>query len=370
MALSLATPSSAPALAGTLDRVRPHLSPHLVSPAAWGRVRALAARLPAAITSRAYLETRLAGDSDQVDLIFAVQRHEAALLAADYPGAALTDDLARHPLWLRLRAFCADWLAPGSPLNVVDHLWLEFDVDPGDPSGTPVPGVFVSFGEVRPRNFSRDRWQQYSATALGALARHHTIGSLVPAVSDCVLKLPDSGYLHSFGVMFSRHLDSVRLCISGLRGEDLPRYLESIAWQGSVEELTRLTRALERWRPDGPYRAAGMIHLDVGTTVQGRLGLEYYFDRLAQSDGHFAEAPFVDRLTAAGWCTPEKARALERWPGYAIGTLPHEAWPTLLGRRANHVKLVYGPGGPVTAKAYLFFWHGQRKAGLPRVATS
>jgi hypothetical protein len=96
-----------------------------------------------------------------------------------------------------------------------------------------------------------------------------------------------------------------------------------------------------------------MIHVDAGEGAPPRLGVELTLARPCQRRGEIAERGFLDRLAELGLCTPARRDALPRWPGAEVRTLPHELWPSRVERRVNCVKLVFEPGRPLHAKAYL-----------------
>jgi hypothetical protein len=157
--------------------------------------------------------------------------------------------------------------------------------------------------------------------------------------------------------MFPRPTDRVRLCLTGIADSELPDYLSTIGWPGSPARLARLLARIASRRRGTSHAGVGLLHLDVGDGVAGRLGLEYYFDRQPQLGGRVAEEAFLHDLKQMELCTADKIRGLQQWPGYGFEPLPHEVWPSLVVRRVNHVKLVYEPGRPMAAKAYLYLSH-------------
>ena len=344
-------------LAGTLDRSASYLSPALVSPPAYQLVQALARELPAAITSRMYFECRL-DPCAQVDVVIALYRPEAELLARDYAGTTLRAAVRAHPVWSRLRAFCADWLSGQPSLQPIDHFWLEFDVEAGRAGDVPVPCVGLSFGELRPPGFSVESWLRWASAGLIALTGQPVTAATMANLTRALAALPPAAYLPYVGIMFSRADAGVRLCLSNIASADLPDYLRAIAWPGDTDRLRRDLSEVAAARAGAARPDVGMVHVDVGPIGIGpRLGLEYYFERFVQFSNRLDEHRFLDWLVRRGCCEQAKRDGLDTWPGSSLETLPHELWVSRLVRRVNHVKLVWQQGQPLSAKAYLFAAH-------------
>ena len=171
----------------------------------------------------------------------------------------------------------------------------------------------------------------------------------------------------SIGVLLPRDASTIRLCVLGLRGAELGVYLESIAWPGCLVSVDRVRRALAG--PDGGGPILSLVHLDVRGAVLPRVGIEYRFARRPQVRGIVQERPFFDRLVELGLCTIAKRDAVLAWPGIAADVLRHERWPSVVGRRLNHVKIVHD-GRRLLAKAYLRVVHARRAAPAAGTATS
>jgi hypothetical protein len=117
------------------------------------------------------------------------------------------------------------------------------------------------------------------------------------------------------------------------------------------------------------------LNIDVGETVGRKIGFECYFDGNRQPRREPRWNTFLDSLVRSGLCTADKREALLAYPGYADEDADGVPWPTalrrasqLLGRRSlstlvrspHHIKIVYRPGEPLEAKAYLagnHHWH-------------
>ena len=357
-------------LADTFDTVAPHIPARLVSPEALALASAVAGHLPASLTKWIYLECRLGEEASRVDMVIEVDECGRAILADQNPVLHLPERIRADPAWGRVRELCRQWADPRSPLHrTVAHIWLEFDVDGrgggGAPDRPPVPGVFVSLGELPTPDFTAAAWYARALDALRPLMGGGLPSRVAGTLRTCFDGLPAGAYVPYVGVMLSRRIDAVRLCLSGVADDELPRYLRAIGWSAADGELATLASVLGDMR-----RAAGrgvaILHLDVGETVLPRIGAEYMFERRAQLDGQVLETAFLDHLIERGLCTPAKRDALLAWPGYSYESFRHELWRSLLVRRLNHVKVVYEPGRALEAKGYvcLFYgFHRQRGGG-------
>lgn len=361
-------------LAGTLAHVVPHLDAALVPPPALARVEAVARRLPAALASWLYLEARLGeapAPDAPVDLIVMLDARGGDLLAGRNPALALDPALLAHPAWRAAQGFARAWRDAASPLHVgVDDAWLEFDLAAAgrDAAGDalPAPSLFVDFAPAAygdPDRAARVRLLEAAVDGTGAMP--------APAARDAIARavhaLPDDAAAVYLGLMLARAGAPARLCVSGLAGDALARWLDAIGWggdAGAVAALVHEVGALD----DGAHARPAIVHVDVGDAgVLPRLGLEYPFARRPQLEGRIAESGLLAWLAGRGLLHAAKARALAAWPGYETRTLAHELWPSILARRVNHVKLVVDDAGRWEAKGYLCAFHEPRR---PRRATA
>ena len=343
-------------LAGTLRVLAPHLPDALVPAGALDAVHAVADRLPAALTGELYLECRLAAGEPRVDLVVHVQDAGRALLAGAGTDDAFPDGLAAAPAWRRIRAFCAEWATPASPLHrQVPAIWLELDVDPAL-GGAEEPGVFVHFGWLNARGPSPSAWAAAAADAVGALTGEPVPAATRAALERCVSALPAGAAPLYAGVFPGRPDGALRLCASGLVGEAAHGWLRAVG-----VELDAASRAL--LANVGPGAAPGLVHLDVGVGgVSPRVGVEVPLHRRGQLHGEIREWDALARLAAAGVADGGKVAALAAWPGWSAGELPHEPGVTrLVVRRVNHLKLVLEAGKEPEAKAYLCVFHTPRQ---------
>lgn len=356
----------ADALNAYLRLAAPHLSPRLISPQALADLERIACQLPAVSVSG--FECRLGQEEAQADLgvrLLAADGSRAALAgSSDAPGG-LDPALFTHPVWQRLRRFGARWSEPHGLLDrEIGDVFLEFDVE-GAPAPVPIPSFFIEYGPGAHRRL------EALEEALGLLWGEPLAPTVLARVRECLEALPPEGRLSAVGAMFSRRLEGVRLCVHGLGPDTLPAYLARIGWPGAPLEPREFLAGLQ-----APVQSMA-LSFDVGARVGPKLGVECH---LAESL-HEAEAPrwadVLEGLVTQGLCLPDKRTALLGWLGHTHLRSRPEALPeplrslhAALGaralpvflRRINHVKLVFQPGHPPEAKAYLALiqrWLGQ-----------
>lgn len=354
-------------LAGTLDVMRPHLPGALASADAFERARAAVDHLDAEITNGIYFECRLRRGSPRVDLVIAVHAYGAALLGAA-SGSGPPGCRRAQPAGRRLSAFCRRWTAPTSPLRtLVDHLWLEYDVEqePSLEEARSGPGVFCSLRGSHRMAHPAPALCRRALDALEALTGHEASRAVRECLHACFARLPPETGVPHVGLMFGRETPTVRICIAKLLAEGAAGFIAATAGVGG-EDIADITRLASL--PDGPGGPlyVPMLHLDIDERrgFIPRVGMERQFTHTCQLAGRTGagERQLLDTLTARGLCSREKRDALLKWPGRTVALMPHEVWWSVVERRVNHVKFVYEPDSGVETKGYLFARHRPYRA--------
>jgi len=339
------------ALDRTLGLAASLFPPALVSPEALRSLVAIAGELPQ-VASCGAVECRL-GKCSRVDLLMCMIAREGghqALLRCR-SGEASAPAVLSTPAWRGVLDFCAAWADPASILHAwVPVFWLEFDVE-GDgaaPAPLPFPCVDEHLLDDRPPGeqdeAKRSASLQVIRRALSLLLDRPLACPAEAAMTSCIERLPPRGRALHVAPLATRGLDGVRV-VSVLPKGDLPGYLDSIEWPGSMLSLEALLTAM------AAHMSYVTCHLDVTASVQPALGVEISFP-----PGDPRWEPLLDELYARGACEPDKRAALMRWPAEAQVTLPRHRWPSrILGNLM--IKLVMGPQRPLEAEAYLGFTH-------------
>lgn len=331
--------------------VTPYLHPQLVTPQAIAQIQALACRLP--VASAALLECRLSDTDTEVDF------HASFT----HVPPNLTNQFLPNPAWQACQTLCHEWMDSSSGLHQsINNLILEFDL-PKHPTDTPPieaisPSPYIMFKSEMTISL-----QALIQQTLELLQRPPD-PSLMAKIQHCLHVLPKGATLANIGVWLARPHQAIRLTIKEIQFEQLPAYLEQIGWTHPTHALTAYTSTLS------PFVHTLALAIDLDPTLHPKIGLECF----ATPEFHDQERwqHLIAHLVQTGLCSPAKQNALLDWSGFTQQVDCPDLWPAnltygdlLMGsnavsffwRRINHIKLVYQPGQPLTAKAYLAFGH-------------
>jgi hypothetical protein len=348
--------------------VTPYVAPDLISLEAMSHIRQIAGRFPGALTDFFGFECPLGTVAPAADFLVCAKSSEGGreILAGERPGREIPDAFRRHPVWRRIRAFANEWHDSGSPLfDGVHNIWVEFDIK-RSPDPIPAPSVFLGSNDLRPpASANRDemppRCEWLTGAALPLLMGSAVDPAVERQIARCLNLLPPEAFVFQVGVMLARASEIVRLCVRGIRSEQIAPYLESLSWTGSRAALEDLLTQF------GPLTGRIDLDLDVADRIMPKIGLECY-PQMSRA----ATAQLLDRLVASGLAVPAKAQGVTAYRGMAHERLTPERWPlellALSGifegrlhsafvRWLHHVKIVLQPDVPLEAKAYLAVLH-------------
>jgi hypothetical protein len=337
-------------LKDSLQPLKPHLTP-LVCPQVIEQLDSVSSYFPDAIASTYGFEYRLQPSAPVVDFAFQVTETGREILAGLNPHTRLSEDFNKHPVWQQIQKFCGEWADPSSLLHYfISDLWLEFDSKlDGDTStnNIPIPGLF--FGVTSPPDNSGISfnyswiWEQAMPSLLGT--------PLPPALEkkfiDCIKRLPPRTSIFQVGLMFSRTVEAIRLCLVGSPSELLP-YLNEIGWTGQLAEVEKLVNSLSGC-VDGI-----ILDLDIGEQIYPRIGIEGIFLTRYQACVNGQWESLLDYLTSQGLCAKETKDALLKYSGYS---LVKRLGDRIYVRGLNHIKLIYQSGQPLASKIYFGAMH-------------
>ena len=337
----------------------PYASAALIGPEAWNRVQQVASQLPGSMTEFFGFECRLGETEASTDfLVCAEAAHSGRdVLAGKTKVRSIPAHFSQQEAWQRVERFVQLWSDSASPLHqAVHNMWLEFDLDT-KPGSVPQPCVFIGSNDVQPGK----PWQWLNELALPALSGCETNAAARARITECIDALPPGARIFQIGVMLSRFVPVTRLCVRGLPSSDITGYLTTLGWKGSPKELGSLVDTLSK------VSARIDLDFDLDGCVLPKIGLECYLP--------MEPSPvlrFLEYLVSAGLCTPMKAEALAEWRGMAHEIPGRAVWPqdllalsaffggrfhSVFVRWLHHVKVVYEPGLPLAAKAYLAVKH-------------
>lgn len=332
------------AFAEVLGGCRPLIPAALIGPHGWERLMDRARRLPGTVLDTYFgFEFRLGEPDAEADLFVVcrpgtdIVRHYMAEGARAEPGSPA----AAFAAALREQAE-----NPGSFMarSVVSTV-LEYDLA-GLPAGRPPPppGIFLApRGAGDGPGAHRDPAGLLAALAGAVGWNGHA--ALLPHVERVFAAASETGYIFQTGALPGRSPKAFRILLRGFENEEVPALLKRLEWPGPVEAAAD---ALAFMNDLVAYVAVSVDVTERG--VAPRLGLELYRGPKWYAVDRTVWRPFIARLEERGWCLPEKAAGLRRWPGSE--RLIGPGGMHLVRQGINHVKLTIGPDTPIAAKAY------------------
>ncbi|WP_448265517.1 hypothetical protein [Nostoc sp. DSM 114159] len=188
--------------------------------------------------------------------------------------------------------------------------------------------------------------------------------NISPAVErkleQCFDLMPANTDINIVGMMFARPVQTTRLQLAGFTKEQTIPYLEKIGWQGESDRLAQMMAIAPA--NFSPF----ILTFDVDEQVYPRIGLKYVSSCTAKDAPPWQE--FLEILMRNQLCSPEKREALQKWPGYTQIKGSSPTWVDIIENAAafrenrllnvmernfGQIKMVYQPGLPFEAKAYL-----------------
>ena len=328
----------------------PQLASTLVAREALSNVQALAQNFPP--LSVVAFECRLEAGQSRVDFSVSIP-----WIPLDIPEVFLA-----HSVWQDIQHFCRDLTEPESELRcIINRSWLEFDLIDPLPS-IPIPCFGFS---LNPQTFNDHKLWGIAIESLLKLLNSSQSELIKIKLNQCLNCLPNQARISHIGGMLSRPEKAIRIVVTEISPQQLPHYLRQIGWTDSRNMLPSLVQKLSDC-----VDSIGLA-LNVKDTVYPEIGLECSFNN--PSLNYSSWQLFINNyLIQEGLCTPAKGNALLAWLGFSQKTDRPELWPRNLNvldplfsakaysvfcRTINHIKIVYRPDSPLSAKAYLFFQH-------------
>ncbi len=222
-----------------------------------------------------------------------------------------------------------EWSDPRSELaDGLGDLFFEFDTA-SNAEVTPI--VIAAFG---------NKLTPESACSIIALYYQLLAEKTLPEgvkrqIDSVCYALPRSGFLRHVALMCGREPMALRLVLT-LRLLSVVGVLETLAWQGPLDEVNDLLRALIKTTP-----LLG-VQLDAGDTATGKIGLEIAVSGTPEPSQHRV---IFDYLEANGLCGNAMRILLERW----LKQQPRD------GHRSLIIKVTFSMTHDASAKGYLVF---------------
>lgn len=323
-------------LEAALDQVAPFLSDELMPRRSFDHTRRVAALFPPDAVRFFGFECRLgAGVGESTDCALNLTAEGARALSRDRIGL-------KSDLWRRIGQFYRWWEETNvEPFADAQATWLEFDASALEPAPNLLFGYWPGDAKAnRP-------WSWMQDTVFPGLFNGDYSAPLRDSLDRCFGECPAGTEDFQIGLMLSRPVQAVRLCIFDLPTEALPGYLDRIDWAGDRAGVLRIIEAFR------PYCDFVGLHFDVGARVFPHIGIEPNF-----RSGSWSRQPHREPrwqglwnvLSEFGLMTEAKREALLAWTGHQ--QVIYRDTPTLLLRGLSHIKVVMAADGRASAKAY------------------
>ena len=334
--------STATQLATMIDIVAPRVDPALVCRDNMDSIRAIARVISS--WQCAGFECRLGNPAPRADFGVHLRRTHGIPIDAELLGEDGSRESETGEAWRRLRRFAGAWRGRESILwQAVPAVSLEFDVHSPAPPRIAAPSIFFS---MRFAAREKGRVMQSVLESLGVDA-----AGAAERLEECFrVLLPRVPFLQ-LGVWLARPVDTFRICAPGLPLRDINDVVRALRWSGPSDAYH------PQWRDLLQFADRGALHLDVGTDICAKLGIEVNLgEDSASLNPHDPEdTRLFDYLVENDLCLPEKRDAVLSWVGafrLPGGESEPETMPLFL-RTISHVKLVFQPDRAPEAKAYL-----------------
>ena len=336
----------------SLERLERHFPQALMSPESLPRIRQAAGFFPTFAVDFFGFECKLGSDLPGLaDCALNLTPDGARLLAGRHP-ANLSGEL-QNGAWSRLRSFYQQWGDTRQPAYAdAGCTWLEFDTS----AGVSAPNLLFGYWPQQQDSQRSPEW--LVDTILPALLGGPVAPRFRHNLLHCLEARPPETGDFQIGIMLSRPLQAVRLCLFDLPPGEVFAYLDRIGWEGSRDELGRY---LEVFRPHADFLG---LHLDVGEALYPHAGIEPNFNagcwtRQPQTEPRWHGQ--FEQLLELGLMTAGQQRALLEWTGHEKVSLGGRN--ALLLRGLSHVKVVLRPGARPVAKVYFGIAHRLLDAG-------
>lgn len=292
--------------------------------------------LPAALTHLYGFERRLNQKEAAVDAAICVRTNIGRAILAGSHHSQLAPHLLVDFQWQRVRKLAQAWEDTDSAWHpYIRELWLEFDqaqlLEP-----VPIPGMFVGLNAAQ---LNPQLTQHIVNLMSGSLdIRSPATLPYAERFLGSLSLLPPTARLFQVGAMLSRATTNIRVCVSGLNAVSVVKYLRAIQWINSFGHPDSRALVLCSMADDVT------LHLDLGPTLGGTVGLELYVNRGEHSRVSALKwAPVLDYLTKCGMCLDSERQLLLAWGGTTMQRGRLGRTSTAFHKIVQHVKLSLAP---------------------------
>jgi len=326
----------------------PHVSSLLVSPQNFSNIQTIANSYPSGLTNFLGFECRLNGDESQTDWALAISgKGNARYILEDFlNNGYLSQSSKQTSEWQQIQKFSKMWTDSNSILHSkIVGAWLEFDM-PDSLQEVLVPSVFFNPANINGITANDPaQYEWFTKKAIPILAGRRLSKTIELNLQACIQKMPRKASLFIVGVMLSRKTSDIRMSVLFRDSRKIIPYLDEIGWSDDeTETFTSLIKKLDAKKVNRM-----VLDFDVGKHIGKKIAVECsFYPNHNHEEEYWKE--LLDFLVEEGIVNPEKRDELLHFPGT-------EQVHSSIVRYITHVKIVYEPGKPIKAKAYLAIRH-------------
>jgi hypothetical protein len=334
------------------------LPPALVDSQNAARLRTMAAFLLPTLWGG--FEFRLGKDQPDVDLwqIFMAEDRGPLLgYIGDHFSDAAPEEQAR---WTNMRKMLQYWCDHDTELkDIVHSMALEPRYMSPDAAVPEIPlGIWFSEKPV-----AVEKLHSTIVTMLHSIVGEGEIPALMQTLRHYMPNLETGVSLRAIGLFFKPEVGRAYIYLRNFNAESLIPYLQEVGWPGPYDEIQKLASWLSS------YNEKLDVHFNIGPSLIPRMGIKVFPNGYGYSPHMNA---LLDDLVIRGLCDPEKRDALKKQPALLTPMKSRFNWPDHLIMESltrpnpeqgsfysflSNIKLVYVPGKPLEAKAYIRFAH-------------
>jgi len=237
-------------------------------------------------------------------------------------------------------------ITQGKSHSLPEHLnalWIEMDRTESSRSDFQSPGLFLELleGNINPEFACRQ--------IIPILTGNHNHPSRAQ-VERCLSLIPDTGELAHFGYFPSRSTEKLRMTISFNHYHDMISYCSTLFGKRVNREiLTRIEKL-------SAFSDFAVLHLDIGSDIEERLGIEMRFRENEQNPEYqWRWRDLLTNLIDRGLCSSEEAEELLGFSGITRYINESTFSPSWYKYFLYYIKGVFDFSGREYYKAYCAF---------------
>jgi hypothetical protein len=296
--------------------------------------------------SGAILEYHLSSDS-QCDFSLRATHTDGGreFTAGRNSGYQMHKKLLQFREWQCIQRFGSKWADPATLLHTgIQNIWFEFDID--NNAKILVPSVF--FDVDRDNRFPGDKKLKLITKSVSYLKGEQIAPEHVKMIKRILATLPGQSKLYYVGVLLSRPIEALRICVRDMLPDEALPFLKKLGWR---ENASLLKTLIKNYIIDAERF---VLNFDIARSVQKKIGLEITCPEWET---------ILDKLIVNNLCSSEEKMALLNWHKIESVDPNEKSHQKILEemiepmgcliRRINHFKVVCDDSA-VKAKAYLY----------------